>query len=358
MQYQLAATPIRVGGGDVILTVPLASRQQEIEGQIDELNRRVRGSALFFAAVVGVIGWVIARSIANPVKRLTRATTRIARGEFTIPVSTRQADLLEKFVAARSVDELAVLESDFNRMAVELDVQRGQLERTHRLEAWTEMARQVAHEIKNPLTPVQLSAEHLLRVHSDRGAPLTPVLQGCVESILKQVRILRQIASEFSSYASSPVADRVPTDLGELVLDVITPYQPGLEGRIAVMVETPDSLPRLTLDRVLMQRALTNIIENALHAMPEEGALTVRIERRHDDVQLVVEDTGVGLEAEVLARIFEPYFSTRVTGTGLGMAIAKRNVELNGGTIDVTSQRGEGTAVTMTLGQTIPSGPA
>ena len=349
LRYQLAAAPVRVGGRDVILTVPLASRQQEIEGQIDELNRRVLGSALFFAAVVGFIGWVIARGIANPVKRLTRATSRVARGEFGPLVSGLQADRIERQVAARSADELVVLEADFNRMAVELDAQRRQLERTHRLEAWTEMARQVAHEIKNPLTPVQLSAEHLLRVHTDRGSPLTPVLQGCVESILKQVRILRQIASEFSSYASSPAARRAPTDLAALVKEVIASYRPGLEGRIVLSTDLPPSLPRLMLDPVLIQRAITNIIENALHAMPDEGTLSIGVLRGPGELRLIIRDTGVGLEPDALARIFEPYFSTRITGTGLGMAIAKRNVELNGGSIAVASERGRGTAVTITL---------
>lgn len=355
LRYQLAAAPVRVGGREVILTVPLASRQQEIEGQIDELNRRVLGSALFFAAVVGFIGWAIARGIANPVKRLTRATSRVARGEFGPLVSDLQADRIRKRVADRSADELVVLEADFNRMAVELDAQRRQLERTHRLEAWTEMARQVAHEIKNPLTPVQLSAEHLLRVHADRGSPLTPVLQACVESILKQVRILRQIASEFSSYASSPVARRAPTDLAALVNEIVAPYRPGLDGRIAVSVDLPPDLPPLLLDPVLIQRALTNVIENALHAMPDEGTLAIRFLRRAGRLQVIVRDTGVGLDPDALARIFEPYFSTRITGTGLGMAIAKRNVELNDGTIAVTSRRGRGTSVTITLPAPDPS---
>ena len=356
LRYQLAATPVRVGGREVILTVPLASRQREIEGQIDELNRRVLGSALFFAAVVGFLGWAVARSIANPVKRLTRATSRVARGEFAPPASDLQADRIERRVAARSADELAVLEADFNRMAVELDAQRRQLERTHRLEAWTEMARQVAHDIKNPLTPVQLSAEHLLRVHADRGSPLTPVLQGCVESILKQVRILRQISSEFSSFASSPVARPAPTDLAALVHEVVAPYRPGLEGRITLAADLPRDLPRLPLDPLLIQRAVTNIIENALHAMPDAGTLAIRVVRDAGRVRLIIRDTGVGLEPDVLAHIFEPYFSTRITGTGLGMAIAKRNVELNGGTIGVASERGRGTAVTITL--PAPEAPA
>ena len=349
LQYRLAAVPIRGGGRDVILTMPLASRQQEIESQIDELNRRIWGSALFFAAVVGFIGWAIARTIADPVRRLTRATSRLARGEFHTAVSASRGQVRPGRVADQVADELAVLESDFNKMAVELDRQRRQLERTHRLEAWTEMARQVAHEIKNPLTPVQLSAEHLLRVHADRGSPLSPVLQECVDSILKQVRILRQIASEFLNYGSLPVADCTSTALDTLIEETIGPYRPGLEDRVAVAVELPADLPLLRLDRVLMQRALTNIIENALHAMPNGGTLSVRVVQESAQLRLLVTDTGVGLETDVLARIFEPYFSTKVTGTGLGMAIAKRNVELNGGTIAVTSERGHGTTVEIGL---------
>ncbi|MDA1092693.1 MAG: HAMP domain-containing sensor histidine kinase [Acidobacteria bacterium] len=347
-RYQLAATPVRVGGREVILTVPLVSRQQEIESQIAELNRRVWGSALFFAAVVGFIGWAIARTIADPVRRLTRGTSRVARGEFLAPTS-RRTKLLQRRVADGTADELDVLESDFTKMAVELDAQRRQLARTHRLEAWSEMARQVAHEIKNPLTPMQLNAEHLARVHADRGSPLSPVFEGCVEAILKQVSILRQIASEFSSYASSPVAAPVPTSLGALLDKIVEPYRTGLDGRVTISVICSPALPPLPLDPVLMQRALTNIIENALHAMPAEGSLSIVVQPEDGRVRLVATDTGVGIEPDVLARIFEPYFSTRVTGTGLGMAIAKRNVELHGGTIVVTSERGHGTTVTITL---------
>ncbi len=348
-RYQLAAAPVRAGGREVILTVPLVSRQQEIEEQIDELSRRVWGFALFFVGAVGCIGWVIARSIANPVRRLTRATSRVARGEFRESVSSSRSELLKRRVMDRSADELEILESDFNKMAGELDSQRRQLEKTHRLDAWTEMARQVAHEIKNPLTPVQLNAEHLLRVHNDRGSPLSPVLQRCVGAILGQVRILRQIASEFSSYSSSPVADQVSTSLMDLVQEVIEPYRAGLVGRVEIDITSPRNLPAVSLDRVLMRRAVTNIVENALHAMPGEGSLFVSVFRQGSELKLVIADTGVGLEPDVLSRIFEPYFSTKVSGTGLGMAIAKRNVELNGGKIGVDSQPGKGTVVTMTL---------
>jgi nitrogen fixation/metabolism regulation signal transduction histidine kinase len=234
-------------------------------------------------------------------------------------------------------------------MAAELKAQRAQLERTHRIEAWAEMARQVAHEIKNPLTPIQLSAEHLRRVHEDRGQPMSPVLENCVDTILGQVRLLRQISAEFSSFASSPTARPAPADPVQLVRDVVEPYRHGLEGRIIVRNEVREPLPKVFVDRTLVSRALANIVENALHAMPGQGSLTITGHRTGTSVVIGVTDTGVGMDEEALERVFEPYFSTKATGTGLGLPIARRNIELSGGSIQVESEKGRGTRVAITL---------
>ena len=333
----LAATPVRSGGRDAILTVPLAFRQQEVEREIDDLDRGLHLAALFFIMLGAGIGLSMAERIADPVRRLTRATGRIARGDF------------DARIAVRSSDELRRLVDAFNGMAAELKAQRGQLERTHRLEAWAEMARQVAHEIKNPLTPIQLSAEHLRRVHTDRGEPMSPVLEGCVDTILGQVRLLRQIASEFSSFASSPTARLAPVDPIQLVRDVVDPYRSGLGDRIAIDNEIDPGLPAVMVDRTLVARALANIVENALHAMPGRGQLRLTSSVNDGYVTIRVADTGVGMDAEALERVFEPYFSTKTTGTGLGLPIARRNIELSGGTIEVTSEKGRGTAVSVIL---------
>jgi two-component system, NtrC family, nitrogen regulation sensor histidine kinase NtrY len=294
---------------------------------------------MLFIVFGAAIGYPMAERIADPVKRLTRATRRIARGDF------------DARVAATSSDELRRLVEAFNLMSAELLRQRRELERTHRLEAWAEMARQVAHDIKNPLTPIQLSAEHLRRVHNDRGKPLEPVLDGCIDSILSQVRLLRQIATEFSSFASAPTARVAPVDLPELVEEVVRPYETGGSERWRFVRDLAPGLPQLLIDRALVGRALTNVIDNALHAMPGGGTLTVRARTvvSGGAVDLELADTGVGMDEEALGRLFEPYFSTKAVGTGLGLSIARRNVELNGGTITVTSERGRGTSVTLRL---------
>ena len=335
--YMIAATPVRVEGGDAILTVPLATRQREIEREIDDLDRGVHLASLFFILLGAAIGLSMAERIADPVKRLTRATRQIARGDFDARIAVRSADELRRLVEA------------FNSMAAELKAQRAQLERTHRLEAWAEMARQVAHEIKNPLTPIQLSAEHLRRVHADRGEPLGPVLDTCLESILGQVRLLRQIAAEFSSFASSPTARPTRVDAAALIAEVVDPYRTGLSGRIEIDNRVAGPLPPVLVDRTLIARALANIVENALHAMTGTGTLTIEAEATDAEVVIRMTDTGVGMDEEALARVFEPYFSTKTSGTGLGLPIARRNVELSGGNIAVASAKGQGTTVTLRL---------
>ena len=336
-EYLLAAAPVIVRTTEALLTVPLTSQQREIDAQIDALDRRVLLAALLFILGGAGLGYTMAERIADPVSRLTRATARIARGDFSV------------HVVATSSDELRRLVEDFNRMASELQRQRAELEHTNRLEAWAEMARQVAHEIKNPLTPIQLNAEHLRRVHADRGEPLGPVLKDCVETILTQVRLLRQISSEFSNFASSPTAKPSVVRVPELVRDIVDPYRAGLSERLDIRVDAPESLPPVLVDRTLVGRSLTNIVENALHAMPGIGTLSVSAAAEDGVVAIRVADTGGGMDPEALARAFEPYFSTKGTGTGLGLPIAKRNVELSGGTIAIESSRDQGTAVTVRL---------
>ena len=337
--------PRRSAPADAKASSPCRRRcgSQEIERQIDELDRRVLSAAVLFVLLGGGLGYWMAERIADPVNRLTRATRRIARGD------------LDARIAATSSDELRRLVEDFNQMAADLKRQRAELERTQRLEAWADMARQVAHDIKNPLTPIQLSAEHARRVNIDRGRPLSPVLDDCVTAILvageaaaadlrrssrasprrRRRAPSRRTSARSSRRSSSRTARRSPAGSPSTC-------------------RARDNLPPISIDRTLFARALTNVIENALHAMPGGGRLTIatRLEPAaagSGSVVVSITDTGVGMDPEDIARIFEPYFSTKATGTGLGLTIAKRNVELNGGTIAVTSQRGGGTTVVVKL---------
>ena len=205
--------------------------------------------------------------------------------------------------------------------------------RSNRLEAWEEMARQVAHEIKNPLTPIQLTAEHLRAVANRGDARLPEVVRASVENILRQVVTLRETSKEFSDYASLRKADRKPIDLRKLLEDVAAGYAAGNERGINFSATIEDSTPSsITGDERLLRGAVTNLIENALQASPEGN---VRLEARafHSQVEIAVSDDGPGVAPELLSRIFDPYFSTKSTGTGLGLAITRKAIEEHGGHI-------------------------
>lgn len=141
----------------------------------------------------------------------------------------------------------------------------------------------------------------------------------------------------------------MPTHPGALVREVVDAYAVGLAEWVALEVVVAPDLPEIVVDRTLIGRALTNVLENALHAMPGGGRLRVEALRRDEWIVVEVVDSGVGMDAEAVERIFEPYFSTKAIGTGLGLTIAKRNVELHGGTVEVSSALGAGTTVRLSL---------
>jgi len=203
-----------------------------------------------------------------------------------------------------------------------------------------------------------LAAEHLQRVHDDARRPLGPVVDQCLTTILKQVRLLRQIASEFSTFAGSPTARMERLDVGALVGSVVEPYRAASRESTDIRTALPPDLPPIRGDRTLLARALTNLVENALQAMPNGGVLRIEAKADGGEVEIRVIDTGVGMDAEGVGRAFEPYFSTKTGGSGLGLANAKRNIELCGGHVSLSSQPRAGTTVTVRLPVEPPAGPA
>ncbi|HUP46894.1 MAG TPA: ATP-binding protein, partial [Thermoanaerobaculia bacterium] len=205
--------------------------------------------------------------------------------------------------------------------------------RSNRLEAWGEMARQVAHEIKNPLTPIQLTAEHL-RALAERNDPALPtVVRSGVENILRQVVTLRETSKEFGDYASLRQVQRAPLDLRKLLEDIAAGYSGSSERGIAFKADIEPSTPsRFAGDARLLRGAIANLIENAFQAAPH-GRVRLGSETVDSRVVISIEDNGPGVPPEALQKIFDPYFSTKSSGTGLGLAIARKAVEEHGGTI-------------------------
>jgi signal transduction histidine kinase/HAMP domain-containing protein len=205
--------------------------------------------------------------------------------------------------------------------------------RSNRLEAWGEMARQVAHEIKNPLTPIQLTAEHL-RALADRNDPrLAEVVHSAVDNILRQVVTLRETSRDFSDYASLRQLHRKPLDLRTLLTDIAAGYAESQERGIDFHADIEPSTPTtFNGDERLLRGAVANLIENALQATPG-GRVRLQSHAVDSKVIIAVEDSGPGVAPELLPKIFDPYFSTKTTGTGLGLAIARKAVEEHGGRI-------------------------
>ena len=337
--YLVASVPVPGPslGRQAVLSVPLAPRQQEIEREISDLNRGVLFGAVCVMLLAAGLGAWVAQRVADPVARLTRATRQIASGR------------LDVRIVADTADELRRLVTDFNSMAATLQQQRAELGRAHELKAWADMSRQVAHDIKNPLTPIQLAAEHLQRVHEDQQRPLGPVFDQCIHTVLKQVKLLRQIANDFANFAANPEPTFVDVPVSDLLQEVVRPYRPGLAAHTRIEITVPEDLPPVRADRTFLARALTNLVENALQAMPDGGLLRLTAAATPPVVTITVRDDGHGMTEDALARAFEPHFSTKTGGSGLGLANARRNVESCGGTITATSQVGQGTTMMLTL---------
>lgn len=224
--------------------------------------------------------------------------------------------------------------------------------RGQRLEAWAEMARIIAHEIKNPLTPIRLTTEHLQQVYRSHPEAFPGIFDRCTSNILKHVQELQAIASEFSIYSRIPQAQMERDDLVDVVRDLVASYSDLGEPGARISLESECEIISLRMDRRLIGRALRNLLENSLRAHRQassSGEIRVHLSCSSGQAQIQVLDNGPGMDPQKLPRIFEPYFSTHETGTGLGLAITKRIVEEHGGTILAANRPEGGFVVEMAL---------
>jgi signal transduction histidine kinase len=323
--YLVVSVPVALDDDAGLLSIPLPLPQRELEATVEDLSRTVRLASVVFFALAAALAHSMARRISGPIHELTAAAHQVAQGD------------LRARVAVTSRDELSELVAAFNRMSEDLDRQRRDLERSNRLAAWAEMARQVAHEVKNPLTPIQLSTEHLRRVW-ERGSPdFAATLEVCTQTILKQVRTLRGMVTEFSAFARPPAPVLEPQDLGRIVDDALRAYRSALPESVELVVEAAEPLPAVHADRRLLERAVVNLVENALQAIGERGRVQVRVGAGDGRVGVTVADDGPGMDADVQARVFEPFFSTKTGGSGLGLALVKKIAEDHGGGVSLES---------------------
>ncbi len=212
-----------------------------------------------------------------------------------------------------------------------------QLEKVQRVAAWREVARRIAHEVKNPLTPIQLSAQRLRKRYLDRLADEGEVFDLCTRTIINQVEELRRLVSEFSNFARMPAVEKKTGDLAAMVEEALVLYREGHKGMHFLFQRGAEAPPPFSFDPKQMKRVLFNLLDNAVAALDEQGTVEValRLEPAENVVFLEVSDNGPGVPDEDKLRLFEPYFSTKKSGTGLGLAIASSIVADHGGYIRV-----------------------
>jgi nitrogen fixation/metabolism regulation signal transduction histidine kinase len=238
--------------------------------------------------------------------------------------------------------ELGRLTRSFNVMSADLEASNQQLVQATRLAAWQEVARRLAHEIKNPLTPITLSIHRLRK----RVAGEDDVVRECLDTVLEETSHLERLADEFSSFARLPKPQLQPLDAVEILRQVVELYaaQPGI--RIDTRFEP---VPLVRGDRDQVRQVFTNLAKNAVESMPEGGTLTLVVERSDDTVDVTFLDEGSGFPETIHHRVFEPTFTTKATGSGLGLAIVRRILEDHGGGIETGNRKGQGAWVRVSL---------
>jgi two-component system nitrogen regulation sensor histidine kinase NtrY len=250
-------------------------------------------------------------------------------------------------------DEIAQLAHSFNRMTAELLTQKERLVQAERVAAWRELARRLAHELKNPLFPLQLTVENLVRAREQSPEQFDEVFRESARTLLGEISNLKAIIGRFSEFSKMPQPHLQTVEVNELLRRVAQLFQAQLQapGSAAIVcrLELEENMPPISADQELLHRAISNLVLNAMDAMPAGGTLTLRSRSSDKEARIEVADTGSGLTPEECARIFTPYYTSKQHGTGLGLAIVQSVISDHGGTISVQSEPGHGTTFVIEL---------
>jgi nitrogen fixation/metabolism regulation signal transduction histidine kinase len=362
------------GGGPELLAVFGADKARFDElteaSEFVENYRRIerrreadeRGYVKMFAVLLGItilaavgVGSLLARTVSRRVVGLERATRKVATGDLSVRVPEA------------GNDEISALARAFNRMLAEVEQSRSRIEYLQRISAWQEMARRLAHEIKNPLTPIQLAVQDIHRRYDGGEGEYRKLLDTTLEVVEDEVGTLRRLVGEFSDFARLPHAELERADLAAYLRELSdrplfadeerrTDPEAGLAEAIAIDFEVPEGEAFVQIDRQMFKRVLVNLVRNAMQAIAatrRSGRVVVRLGKEGGDVLLDVEDSGPGIPDNLREAIFDPYVTTRTDGTGLGLAIVKKIVVEHQGTISASQSELGGAKLRLKL-PTVP----
>jgi two-component system nitrogen regulation sensor histidine kinase NtrY len=310
-----------------------------------ELMRRIGSAALMVGGggiLVAILlsSWAAAR-VTRPVEQLAHAAQEVAAGNWNARV-----DVLGD-------DELGQLADSFNRMTTELLGQKERLMQAERVAAWRELARRLAHELKNPLFPLQLTVENLVRARQQTPEQFEEVFRESSRTLLAEIANLKGIIGRFSEFSKMPQPKLQRVQANEVIRGVVQLFQAQLEApgraKIHCELQLDSHLELVTADAEMLHRAISNLVLNAMDAMPQGGTLSLRTRGANGNVVIEVADTGAGLTPEECEQIFTPYYTSKEHGTGLGLAIVQSVVSDHGGRIRVQSEPGRGSTFVIEL---------
>lgn len=347
-QVNIGSLPVMMGfralpddnGLNRVIAIPAYTRAASYEQEFLQTTTYLIAFYIIIFLFFTGLAWVLARNLTQPLEAFKTGLRQISSGELDtkIPVS--------------SDDEIGELAQAYNQMLDDLAALRKELAKVEREAAWSEMARQVAHEIKNPLTPMKLSIQHLQRqIHNGARTmeELRPAVERLSAMLVKQIDSLNTIASDFSAFAKPVSGPKIHIQVEELLTHILQLFQHHEHITIETSFRAGGAVVRGTEDE--LRRVFINLITNAIEAMPEGGKISVGLDAHHTEknVSVSVSDTGTGIDDEVRDRIFAPNFSTKTSGTGLGLAISKKIVEAHGGRIQFISEPGNGSRFDIVL---------
>jgi len=289
--------------------------------------------ALFVILVAIIISYFIAKGITEPIRILLEGTRNIAAGN------------LDFEIKYNAKDEIKILINAFNQMTRELRASKQALFHAQRIAAWRDIARKIAHEIKNPLTPIRLSAERLKKKYN--SPDFEKILNKSVDTIIKEVDSLKTLVTEFSEFARMPQLNLNVENLNHIIIETLNMFEALSD--IKIVTELEKDLPLLNLDKQRIKEVIVNLINNSIEALNGKKGAKIKIKTYSRTnvfgrfVYLNIEDNGPGMEKEVLDRIFDPYFTTKKEGTGLGLSIVEKIVTEHHGRIKCESIKGKGT---------------
>jgi signal transduction histidine kinase len=331
-EYLFGGLPVSAPDtGEVQGYLVIGVSREEMHAVMADMRDNALKVVLMGAGLCLVLAFGISMGITRPIAALGRSARLIGGGRFR-----------EAHNNVRSRDEVGLLGGAMNIMIDGLENYSEKLAMSERVAAWREIARRIAHEIKNPLSPIQLSVENMKALYEQDPAEFKQIFPEASDTVLEEVDKLRRLANEFSEFARMPKPEFESVDLAEVIGNVVNLHARSAGNvNVSFTADQPGMLVRA--DRDQLNRVFTNLVKNAIEAMPAAGDLSVLLRRVNDEVFVVVEDTGEGMDTDQLARIFTPYYTTKPRGSGLGLAIVQRILQDHGATFDVYSEKGKGT---------------